>query len=96
MKALQGFPYQTTNKTKIQSICEDHPVVFTREQVRLSSEIPCLNTQVLFSFGGETRFESFPFLIDNFFIKLCCFYHRFEENELVHSDLGTLSRIVAK
>ena len=55
------FPIRQQTKPKINQFCEDHLAVFTREQVRLSSEIPCLNTQVLFSFGGETCFESFLF-----------------------------------
>ena len=34
-------------------------VVFRAGQVRLSSEVPGLNTHVLFSFGGETQKQTF-------------------------------------
>ena len=42
---------------------------------------PCLNTPVLFPFGGETHKAIFPIFVDNFARNLC-FFHRFEENEL--------------
>ena len=37
------------------------PVVFSSRKVRLSSEVPCLNTPGLFPFGGETRLTIFHF-----------------------------------
>ena len=52
-------------------------VVFTSCKVRLSLEVPRLNTPVLFPFGSETRFFNFPFVIDILTCNLCCFFSSF-------------------
>ena len=88
--ALQGFvPIKQPTKTKVNQFGGDYPVVSRSLQVRMTSKVPCLNTPALFSFGGEADLENLPLFIDKFFTNLCCFYPRFEENELVQSDLGT-------
>ena len=71
-KAFFPIKPQTTNKNN--QFCEDLPVVFTREQVRLRSEVPRLNTPGLFPFGGEAHLELFPIFVDKFSTNLCFFF----------------------
>ena len=66
--------FRSTTKTMKQSIwCEDW-VVFTACHVRLRCEVLCLNTPVLFPFGGETQFVCFPFFVDDVACNLCRFF----------------------
>ena len=49
-------------------------MVLTTEQVRLTSQVPRLNTPALFSFGGEDHLENFPLFADHFSKNLGCFF----------------------
>ena len=74
---------QQNNKTKTINFSVKTFVVFTSRKVRLSAEVPCLNTPVLFPFGGETHKRNFPLFVDNFARNLCCFFIDFR---IIHLD----------
>ena len=82
-KALQGFSIkQTKQSTKNNQFVLKTFVVFTSCKVRLSLEVPCLNTPVLFPFGGETHKTNFPPFVDIFARRMCCFFIDFRRNRL--------------
>ena len=73
-QGFTGLSYQQTNKQKtINSMWRP----LWSSQVAKSDcglQVPCLNTTVLFPFGGETRFIHFPLFIDNSTCNLCRFF----------------------
>ena len=62
-------------------------VVFTARKVRLSLQVPRLNTPALFSFGGEDHLEMFPLFVDSFYKNLCCFFVVLRRMDMTKSEM---------
>ena len=67
LRLYKAFPIRQQTKPKINQFCEDHLVVFTREQVRLMSGSPLLKYPWSISIWRRNSFNNFPFLVDTFF-----------------------------